>query len=96
MTRLDEVEICIADPGIYVRYDSARRKKAKTMDETGIEPMTSPMRRERATNCATRPDVVDAVVVAQYETRTACCVGGSALILKAVAPGPAIVRCMGS
>ncbi|KAM3164547.1 hypothetical protein ACU8KH_01461 [Lachancea thermotolerans] len=27
------------------------------MDETGVEPMTSPMLRERATNYATRPDV---------------------------------------
>ncbi|KAM3159920.1 hypothetical protein ACU8KH_06015 [Lachancea thermotolerans] len=25
------------------------------MDETGVEPMTSPMLRERATNYATRP-----------------------------------------
>ena len=29
------------------------------MDETGVEPMTSPMLRERATNYATRPDVED-------------------------------------
>ena len=32
------------------------------MDETGVEPMTSPMRRERATNCATRPIIVVVVL----------------------------------
>ncbi|KAM3163438.1 hypothetical protein ACU8KH_01903 [Lachancea thermotolerans] len=31
---------------------------AKKLDETGVEPMTSPMLRERATNYATRPEDV--------------------------------------
>ncbi|KAM3163575.1 hypothetical protein ACU8KH_02044 [Lachancea thermotolerans] len=28
------------------------------LDETGVEPMTSPMLRERATNYATRPEFI--------------------------------------
>ncbi|KAM3164931.1 hypothetical protein ACU8KH_00688 [Lachancea thermotolerans] len=36
------------------------------MDETGVEPMTSPMLRERATNYATRPRVLRVHITSQY------------------------------
>ena len=38
------------------------------MDESGIEPETSPMLRERATDYATRPNIID-IVVYQSEIR---------------------------
>ncbi len=41
------------------------------MDESGIEPETSPMLRERATDYATRPSIIDIVVyqneICQYD-----------------------------
>ena len=34
-------------------------KLSKKLDESGVEPKTSPMLRERATNYATRPCLID-------------------------------------
>ena len=39
----------------YVKSRDRQNPSKKEMDELGIEPKTSPMLRERATNCATRP-----------------------------------------